>query len=46
MKKYKLKETKKNVTEFDAGLNLYAYKEENQNYLFLKVAYLFLNQEG
>ena len=34
MKKYKLKETKKNVTEFDAGLNLYAYKEENQNYLF------------
>ena len=34
MKKYKLKETKKNVTEFDAGLNLYAYKGENQNYLF------------
>ena len=34
MKKYKLKETKKNVTEFDAGLNLYAYKEENQNCLF------------
>ena len=34
MKKYKLKETKKNATEFDAGLNLYAYKEENQNYLF------------
>ena len=34
MKKYKLKKTKKNVTEFDAGLNLYAYKEENQNYLF------------
>ena len=34
MKKYKLKETKKNITEFDAGLNLYAYKGENQNYLF------------
>ena len=34
MKKYKLKETKKNVTEFDAGLNLYAYKGENQNNLF------------
>jgi len=40
MKKYKLKETKKNVTEFDAGLNLYAYKEENQNYLFLTIRYI------